>query len=97
MNSTDGEVATLTPLRLAQLFFDGPGANVAVDARGNVYIAAGQILVFDPSGKHIETIKIPQRPICLIFGGRDRGTLFIMARSSLYKIQTRFAGLSSNR
>jgi sugar lactone lactonase YvrE len=80
-----------------RLFAQEGGQNVAVDARGNVYIAAGQIFVFDPSGKHVDTIKIPQRPICLVFGGRDRRTLFIMARSSLYKIQTRFAELSSDR
>jgi len=80
-----------------RLFAQEGGENVAVDARGNVYIAAGQILVFDSSGKHIETIKVPQRPICLVFGGRERKTMFIMARSSLYKIQMRFAELSSGR
>ena len=76
-----------------RLFVQEGGENVAVDARGNVYIAAGQILVFDPAGKHIDTIEVPQRPISLVFGGRDRRTLFIMARSSLYSVKTRFADL----
>jgi len=80
-----------------RLFVQEGGENVAVDARGNVYIAAGQILVFDPSGKHIETIEVPQRPTCLVFGGRDRRTLFITARSSLYSVQTRFAELAGDR
>jgi len=62
-----------------------------------VYIAAGQILVFDPSGKRIDTIEVPQRPTCLVFGGRDRSILFIMARSSLYSVQTRFAELTNDR
>ena len=55
-----------------------------MDARGNVYIAAGQIYVYDPSGKLIDTIEVPQRPIGIIFGGKDGRTLFIMARDSLY-------------
>ncbi len=89
-----GSDGTLTEPRL---FVHEGGENVAVDARGNVYIAAGQILVFDPSGKHIETIEVPQRPTCLVFGGRDRRTLFITARSSLYSVQTRFGDLTGNR
>ena len=80
-----------------KLFVQEGGENVAVDARGNVYIAAGQILVFDPSGKRVDTIEVPQRPTCLVFGGRDRSILFIMARSSLYSVQTRFAELTNDR
>ena len=74
-----------------RLFAREGGENVAVDARGNVYIAAGQIFVFDPSGQHIDTLEVPQRPTSLVFGGRDRRTLFITARSSLYSVPTRFA------
>jgi len=47
------------------------------------------IFVFDPTGKQIDTIEVPQRPTCLIFGNLDRKTLFITARSSLYSIQIR--------
>ena len=72
-----------------KLFVQEGGEAVAVDDRGNVYIAAGQILVFDPAGKRIDTIEVPQRPTCLVFGGPDRKTLFITARSSLYRVPTR--------
>ncbi|MEN6425250.1 MAG: glycosyl hydrolase family 28-related protein, partial [Phycisphaerales bacterium] len=65
------------------------GECVKADDQGNVYIAAGQILVFDPRGKQIDTIAVPQRPTCLVFGGSDRKTLFITARSSLYSVRTR--------
>jgi sugar lactone lactonase YvrE len=71
-----------------RLFAEEGGEGLAVDAQGNVYIAAGQILVFDPSGKQIDTIEVPQRPTCLVFGGRDRKTLYITARSSLYSVST---------
>ncbi|MCL5282211.1 MAG: SMP-30/gluconolactonase/LRE family protein [Planctomycetes bacterium] len=72
-----------------KLFVNEGGENVAVDDRGNVYLAAGQILVFDPAGKRLGTIEVPQRPTCLLFGGKDRNTLFITARSSLYGVQVR--------
>ena len=64
----------------------------SVDAQGNVYIAAGQIRVFNPDGEQIDTIEVPQRPTCLVFGGEDRKTLFITARSSLYGVRTHAAG-----
>ena len=79
----------------SKLFAHEGGECVAVDEQGNVYIAAGQIRVFDPAGKPIDTIEVPQRPTSLVFGGPDRKTLFITARSSLYSVQTRFAGGSA--
>jgi len=76
-----------------RLFADEGGENIAVDDEGNVYLATGQILVLDPSGKQIDTIRVPQRPISIVFGGKDKKTLFITARSSLYSVRTKFAGL----
>ena len=75
-----------------RLFVEQGGEGLVVDVRGNVYIAAGQIFVFDPSGKQIDIIEVPQRPTCLVFGGQDRRTLFITARSSLYGVRVRTAG-----
>jgi sugar lactone lactonase YvrE len=89
-----GEDGTLSD---PKLFANEGGECVTTDDRGNVYIAAGQIRVFDPAGKQLDTIEVPQRPICLIFGGPDRKTLFITARSSLYSVQTRFAGATTDR
>ena len=75
-----------------QLFVNVGGEGVAEDSDGNVYIAAGQIFVFDPAAKLIGTIDVPERPSQLLFGGADRKTLFISARSSLYAVQLRYAG-----
>jgi sugar lactone lactonase YvrE len=72
-----------------KLFAQEGGESVAVDDQGNVYVAAGQIRIFDPSGRWIETIEVPQRPTCLVFGGQDHQTLFITARSSLYGVKIR--------
>jgi sugar lactone lactonase YvrE len=73
-------------------FVQQGGEGVAVDMEGNVYLAAGQIYVYNPSGRLIDTIETPERPIQLVFGGTDGRTLFIAARSSLYSVRSRVAG-----
>ncbi len=83
---TDGTISNL------QLFVEQGGESVTVDERGNVYLAAGQVFVYDRSGHLIDTIEIPERPTQLLFGGSDHNTLFILARSSLYSVRTRFRG-----
>ena len=75
-----------------KLFAQQGGEGLAADNQGNVYIAAGQVFVYDKSGKLIDTIAVPERPSQLVFGGPDKKTLFIAARSSLYAAQMRFAG-----
>src|SRR6266481_1188744 len=84
--SNDGALTNAT------LFVDSGGGSVAQDTEGNVYIAAGQIYVYNPSGKLIDTIDVPERPSQILFGGLDRKTLFIAARSSLYTVQMRNSG-----
>ena len=75
-----------------QLFAEQGGESVTADSRGNVYIAAGQIYAYDPTGKLIDTIDVPERPIQLVFGGADHKTLFIVARTSLYSVRMRYSG-----
>jgi hypothetical protein len=75
-----------------KLFAEQGGESLAVDDQGNVYIAAGQVFVYNPAGDLIDTIDVPERPTQLLFGGADDSTLFILARSSLYAVHTRFKG-----
>jgi len=67
-----------------KLFAHRGGEAVTTDPEGNVYIAEGNIFVYDPHGKLIEEISVPERPLGLVFGGKDRRTLYIPAGSSLY-------------
>jgi sugar lactone lactonase YvrE len=83
---TVGEDGNFTELKP---FVNQGGEGVAVDPEGNVYLAAGQISVYDPAGRPIDTIETPERPTQLVFGGKDGRTLFITARSSLYSLRTR--------
>ncbi|MEZ5398982.1 MAG: glycosyl hydrolase family 28-related protein [Bryobacteraceae bacterium] len=76
----------LTALRL---FASQGGESIAQDSAGNVYLAAGQIFVYSPAGKLTGAIAVPERPLQLVFGGKDRRTLYALTSSSLYSIQTR--------
>ena len=75
-----------------KLFVEQGGESLAADDHGNVYIAAGQVFVYNQAGNLIATIDVPERPSQLLFGGADHSTLFILARSSLYEVHTRFRG-----
>jgi sugar lactone lactonase YvrE len=81
---------TLSGLRT---FAEQGGESLTQDSQGNVYLAAGQVFVYNSSGKLIDTILVPERPRDLLFGGKDGRTLFILTQSSLYAVRTRFAGL----
>jgi sugar lactone lactonase YvrE len=82
----DGSISNPT------LFVEQGGEGVAVDAERNVYLAAGQVFVYNPSGMLVDTIEIPERPLQLLFGGGDRKTLYILTHTSLYSVRTRFGG-----
>jgi hypothetical protein len=84
-----GDDGALSNLRL---FAERGGESLTVDEKGNVYIAAGQVFVYNPAGDLIDRIDIPERPSQLLFGGSDGHTLFVLARSSLYAVQTRYRG-----
>ncbi|MBZ5585809.1 MAG: SMP-30/gluconolactonase/LRE family protein [Acidobacteriia bacterium] len=78
----DGSLADLQP------FAPRGGECVAVDERGNVYVANGQIFVYSPAGKEIGRIDAPERPIDIVFGGKGNRTLFILGHHALYAAQT---------
>jgi hypothetical protein len=79
----DGTLGDLTP------FADRGGESVARDAAGNVYVADGQIFVYDASGRSIGRIDVPERPTQILFGGADRRTLFVLTHHTLYAVKTR--------
>jgi len=59
--------------------------STTVDKDGNLYVADGDIYVFDKTGKAIQEIKTPERPITITIGGKDSRTLFITTATSLYR------------
>ena len=71
------------------VFVERGGTSVVRDAAGNVYVASDQVYIYDPKGKQIGVLEVPERPGSLAFGGPDKRTLFIGARSSIYSIRMR--------
>lgn len=64
-----------------------------VDIEGHLYVAAaGGIWVFSEDGEHVGIIRTPETPANCAWGGRDRRSLFITARTSIYDIRLRFRG-----
>lgn len=80
---------TLTDL---QPFAERGGESVTADTAGNVYVANGQIFVYDKTGKTIGRIDVPERPLQVVFGGPERRTLFIVTHHTLYAVKTREPG-----
>jgi gluconolactonase len=69
-----------------KLFAEQGSDGMTLDERGNLYLTGMGITVYDPSGKMLEEIAVPERPANCVFGGKDRKTLFITARTSLYAV-----------
>jgi gluconolactonase len=72
---------------------NGPDG-MKVDVNGNLYVTSGVVWIFDSAGKHLGDIAIPESPANCAFGGADYKTLFITARTSVYKVQLKIAGIS---
>jgi gluconolactonase len=91
----DGSVGT------ASMFIDttgSPGAGapdgMRVDKKGNVYSSGpGGVWIMSPEGKHIGTIKVPERVGNLTFGEKDGQTLFIVASTSVFRIRLKVPGI----
>jgi hypothetical protein len=60
------------------------GECVAVDKRGNVYVANGQIFIYNQAGKEIGRIDVRERPIDIVFGGTENRTLLILGHHALF-------------
>jgi gluconolactonase len=76
-----------------KLFVPQGSDGMTMDERGNVYMTAAAVLVYDAEGNRIHTIDVPERPSNVCFGGRDKNTLFITARTSLYALRMQVKGL----
>lgn len=69
------------------------GDGLTIDTAGNLYITSALgIQVVTPQGKHLGVIEVPERPANVTFGGKDRKTLFITARTALYSVPMEATG-----
>ena len=67
---------------------------VRVDVKGNLWeTGPGGVWIITPEGKHIGTIKTPELAANVEFGDHDHKTLYITARTGIYKIRLNIAGI----
>jgi gluconolactonase len=76
-----------------KLFTPEGSDGMTMDNHGNIYLTTSAVAVYNSQGEKIETIEVPERPSNVTFGGKDRKTLFITARTSLYSVRTRVKGV----
>ena len=71
---------------------DGLPDGLKVDSVGNLYGSGpGGVWVFSPEGKHIGTIKPPETPANVAWGD-DGKSLYITARTSVYRVKLAVTG-----
>lgn len=67
---------------------------IKVDTKGNVWSTASDgVRVYNPEGKLLQTVFCPQSPANCAFGDADSRTLYITARTGVYKVRTTVAGI----
>jgi gluconolactonase len=67
---------------------------MTLDAEGNIYLCGNGVTVYDPTGKKITHIDIPEpwtANIC--FGGKDRKLLFMTASKAIYTLPMNVKGV----
>jgi gluconolactonase len=65
-----------------------------VDTKGNLYeTGPGGVWIISPEGKHLGTIRAPEQSTNIGFGDVDKKTLYIAARTSIYKIRVNTPGI----
>ena len=74
---------------------DAPGAadGLKVDERGNLWATGpGGVWVVTPNGRHLGTIKPTEVPANVAWGDPDGRTLYMTARTGLYRIRVSVSG-----
>jgi len=84
-----------------KVFFDAtaePGEDawdgMKVDQQGNLSLSGpGGLWIISPEGKHLGTITGPEHPHNMAWGDEDGKTLYLCAKTGLYRIRFNIAGI----
>jgi len=71
---------------------DGVPDGIRLDEKGNLYVTAKGVAVYTAEGKLLHTIELSETPANCAFGDPDLQTLYITARTSLYRVRLNVKG-----
>ena len=88
-------------LKKGKLFFDMTSAGtedaldgMKIDKAGNLYVSGpGGLWILSPEGKHLGTIIPPKHPHNFTWGDADGKTLYLCAKSGLYRMPLNIEGV----
>ncbi|MCL4216556.1 MAG: SMP-30/gluconolactonase/LRE family protein [Candidatus Hydrogenedentes bacterium] len=88
------DVAEDGSLSKGRVFCELPGPDgMDLDALGRVWCTSGAgVEVFSATGERLGVVECPQAPANCAFGGEDGITLYMTARTGVYKVQCAVAG-----
>ena len=86
-----------------ELFFDMTSTGtedaidgIKVDQDGNVYVSGpGGLWILSPEGKHLGTLRGPEHPHNMAWGGADKRTLYLAAQTGIYRIRLNAIGATA--
>jgi gluconolactonase len=84
-----------------RILFDMTGApgeealdGLKVDQEGHLYVSGpGGVWIISSGGKHLGTIKAPKLPANFAWGDEDGRTLYMTARTGLYRMRLNIPGI----
>ena len=84
-----------------KVFFDMTSADgedaldgLKVDTKGNLYVSGpGGLWIISPEGRHLGTIAGPEHPHNFAWGDDDGKTLYLCAKTGLYRIRLNIPGI----
>jgi gluconolactonase len=72
---------------------EGVPGGIRVDEKGNLYVAAKNIMIYHPDGKQLGSIPMHDRPSNCAFGFPDGMMFFVTARGNLFRTRLDVKGL----
>jgi gluconolactonase len=73
---------------------EGVPDGICIDEKGDLYVAANRIQAYSPEGKLLGMIPTEETPSNCAFGDPDLGSLYITARTSVYRVRLDVKGIS---
>ncbi len=93
--SPDGSISNGRVLIEMKLPEAGAPDGMKVDCQGNVYCTGpGGIWIMEPGGKSLGRILMPEQPANFAWGDPDWKTLYITARTSIYRLKLAIPGIA---